>query len=313
MPFARRDFLVGSGAVFGVGVVAACSSSESSSPTSTEAASSAAQAGGSSGAGEIALADPGQVSEVLPASTLLALGDGRLLRLGSTADVVELVERGAVVWHAGGTGSEPGQFHRVTGAALGPDDTYWIVDAGNRRLQVLSSTGEALRVVGEPVDGAGPLSRPVGVAVAPDGRAFAADAAHSAVVPFAVDGTAGEPIGGFGSEQPFAGIAALQVAADELVVVESFAPRVQVRHLDGAWLRSIELPPHFRVADLAVDGDQVVLVSQSGVLVRTTLDGVTGADEVEVLGHLGTHAKGLHLGSDGVVVAAHALPIDLLR
>jgi hypothetical protein len=306
MSIVRRDFLVGSGAALGVGVLAACSGDESS-PTSTAAASP------SGGVGESALGDPDEVRQVLPASTLLALGDGRLLRLGPTADVVELVERGAVLWHAGGTGSELGQFHRITGAAVGPDDTFWIADAGNRRVQVLSATGEALRVLGAPVDGVGPLRRPIGVAVAPDGRCYVGDAAQSAVLPFSADGAVAAPIGGFGSEQPFVGIAALQVAADELVVVEALAPRVQIRDLDGTWLRSIELPAHFRTADLAVDGDQIFLVSQSGLLVRTTMDGATGADQVELLGHLGTHAQGLHLGHDGVIVAAHALPIDLVR
>ena len=311
MPFARREFLVGSGAAVGIGALAACTGDDSSSSSTT--VPSASQAAATSGVGETALGDPDEVREVLPASTLLALGDGRLLRLGGSADAVELVERGAVLWHAGGPGSELGQFHRITGAAVGPDGTYWIVDAGNRRLQVLSDMGEARRVVGAPVDGAGPLQRPVGVAVAPDGRAYVGDAARSAVVPFAPDGVAGEPIGGFGAEHAFVGIAALQIARDELVVVESLAPRVQIRDLDGAWLRSIELPGHFRTADLAVDGDQIFLVSQSGLLVRTTMDGATEADDVELLGHLGTHAHGLHLGQDGVIVAAHALPIDLVR
>ncbi|MHB1139990.1 MAG: NHL repeat-containing protein, partial [Microthrixaceae bacterium] len=187
-----------------------------------------------------------------------------------------------------------------------------LVDAGNRRIQVLSASGAAVGVVGAPNDTSAPLHRPVGVAVAPDGRCYVGDVARSAVVPFAADGTPGEPIGAHGSDHSFVGISALQVAAGELVVVESFQPRIQVRDLDGTWIRSLDLPEHFTAADLAVDGDRVYVVSMDGQLVRTTLSG-SGSGAVERLGHIGTHARGLHLGADGVIVAAHPVPIDVVR
>jgi hypothetical protein len=314
MSLLRRDFLRGSGAALGVGVLAACSADDSSNddPAAPDGRA-VADSGGSGGSGEVALGSPDEVRGVLPASTLLALADGRVLRHGVSRDVVELVERGAVIWHVGGDGTEPGQFRRIASAAAGPDGSFWIVDAGNRRVQVLSADGRAIQVIGAPSDDSTPLRRPVAVAVAPDGRSYVGDASRSGVVPFAADGTPGELIGGHDSDHPLVGIAAVEIAAGELVVVESLAPRAQVRDLDGRWLRSIELPPHFATVDLAVDGDQVYLISSDGQLVRTTIDGATGADRVERLGHIGSHARGVHLTPVGVVVAARPLPIDLIQ
>lgn len=300
---------MGSTVALGLSALAACTSDDSWKDPSTIDST----ADGPSGLGELAAGRPTEIGEVLPASTLLALGDGTVLRLGETPDSVELVDRGAILWRTGGTGSEPGQFHRVTAATVGPDGSFWIVDAGNRRVQVLTSQGEPSRVIGAPEGDSAPLRRPLTVAVAPDGRAYVGDAGRSGVVPFAADGTAGELIGGFGSEHPLAGISALQIAEDELVVVEALVPRVQVWDLDGRWVRTIELPEHFATSDLVVDDDQIYLVSHDGRLVRTTLDGSSGPDGVVHLGHVGSHAAGLHLGADGLVVAAVPVPSYVIR
>lgn len=290
--------------MLGLGSVAACTSNESSARPS---AASLDDADGSSPAATSSV--PTELGGVLGATTLLALGDGRILRLGSTPDVVELVDRGAVLWTAGGVGEEPGRFRGVGGAALGADGAFWVVDAGNRRVQVLSPPGDAIRVVGAPGADSVPLRRPRAVAVASDGRSYVADAALSAVVPFAADGAAGTPLGGRDVDRPLAGVAALEVARDELIVVEALAPRAQVWDLDGRWLRSIDLPAHFATADMAVDGDRVYLVAHDGRLLRTTVDGRSGADDVEMLGNVGGHPRGLHLGDDGLLVAAHPAPI----
>ncbi len=203
----------------------------------------------------------------------------------------------------------PLQFSRISGAAVGPDDTFWVVDTGNRRVQVLDANGEPLRVVGGPDADGGVLRRPVAVAVAPDGRSYVADAGRSGVVPFQADGTPGDLIGGFGSDHAFAGVARLALADEQLVVAEALLPRAQVRDLDGAWLHSIDLPEHVVVADLASDGETLFLISHDGHLLRYRLDG-SGGTGVEQVGHVGSHARALHLGDDGLVVAAVYVPID---
>ncbi len=304
--------LVGSASLGAVGL-AACTTDESWSGQAAGDGRASAPPNGEPVADLTPGGRPSEIDGVLSDTTLLALGNGRVLRLGAAADTVTLVDNGAPLWTAGGTGSEPGRFQLIGGAALGPDGSFWIVDTGNRRVQVLSATGELAKVVGAPEAAAVPLRRPAAVAVAPDGRAFVADAGRSGVVPFSADGVAGELIGGFGSDRPFVGIIALEVVADELVVVEALAPRVQVRDLDGAWLRTIDLPAHFTTVDIAVDGDQVYLVSHDGRLARTRLDGSTDAEGLEVLGHVGGTARGLHLGPDGLIVAARPLAIGSLQ
>ena len=302
---------MGSTVAFGLGALASCSSDEAWRGTSIDA--DPAGTADTGAVGEIALGRPDEVQAVLPASTLLVLGDGKVLRLASTPDVVELVDRGAAAWSVGGVGTEPGKFNGVSGAAVGPDGSFWIVDSGNRRIQVLSATGEPTRVVGAPSAGSTPLLRPIAVAVSADGQAFVADAGRSAVVPFGADGTPGEVIGAAGSEHSFFGITGLQAVDDELVVAEALAPRVQVYTLSGRWLRSIELPEHFTTADIVVSDDDVYLVSRDGRLVRTKLDGSTTGSEIERLGRIGAHASGLHLAPGGVIVAARPMPSELVQ
>jgi len=311
MSFSRRQVLVGSATVAAVGLAGCTTDSSWSGPSSSGGSTPGEAAAGS--VGTAGSGRPSEIDRVLPASTLLAVGNGQVLRLGAAPDTVQLVDHGAPAWSVGGTGSDVGQFHRISGAALGPDDTFWIVDTGNRRVQVLTPTGEVVKVIGAVDSGPPPLSRPLAVAVAADGRSFVADAARSGVVPFAVDGTAGELIGGHGSDHPFAGVTALEVVADELAVVEALVPLVQIRDLDGSWVRNIALPRHFAVVDFAVDGDRIFLVSHDGRLVRTTLDGSTDAGEVEVLGHVGANARGLHLGPDGLIVAAHPTTLGAVQ
>ena len=312
MTFARRRFFAGSAAALGLGALSACTSDESRAQPSVDQPSDQRSDGGSSNGDTSSWGPPTEITEVLGASTLLALGDGTSLRLGATPDTVELVQHGAVLWQAGGTGTEPGRFHRVTSAATGPDGSIWIVDAGNRRVQVLTASGEPARVLGAPSGDSVPLRRPTAIAVGSDGRAYVADAGRAGVVPFGADGTPGELIGGFGAEHSFAGISALQLTEHELIVVEALVPRVQVWDHVGVWRRAIDLPEHFAVADIAAEGEQLFLVSIDGRLARTSIDGSTAAAEVEHLGHIGGHARGLHLGTEGLAVTAVPVPSYLI-
>ncbi len=310
MTFARRRLLLGSTAALGAGLLGACTTDESWSDASS---SSAGLGDDRSDERSASWSHPGEVVEVLPAAVLLALGDGKVLRHGHGADTVELVQHGAVLWQVGGPGDGPGQFSRITAAAVGADGAFWLVDTGNRRIQVLEPSGEVRAVVGASGAAGAVLRRPVAVAVASDGRSYVADAGRSGVMPFAADGTPGDLIGGFGSGHAFTGVSALQVADDELVVLEALAPRVQVRALDGTWSRSLELPEHANVADLAVGRGAVFLISHDGRLLRSSLWGSTGRDGVQQLGHVGSHARRLHFGDDGLVVTAVAVPNHSMR
>lgn len=311
MTIPRRELLVGSTLAIGLGALVSCTSDDAWNREAGSAPGSSAS--GSVALGEVASGRPDELQGVLPASTLLALADGKVLRLAATPDTIELVDRGAPAWLVGGTGSEPGQFQGVAGATLGPDGSFWIVDAGNRRVQVISPSGEPTRVIGAPTADGGPLRRPVAVAVSADGRAFVADASHSAVVPFAADGTPGEVIGAAGSPHTFVGVTALQVADDELVVAEALVPRVQIYSLSGRWLRSIELPEHFTIADIVVSDGDIILVSRHGHLIRTELNGSASGVQVEHSGRIEAHVDSLHLAPGGVIVAARPVPTGLVQ
>lgn len=101
----------------------------------------------------------------------------------------------------GQTGEAPGQFMSPRGLAVAEDDTVYVADSGNHRVQHLSADGEVISVwgsyanQGEGDAPGGTFNEPWGVAVAPDGSVYVADTWNHRVQHFTANG---EFIGMFG-------------------------------------------------------------------------------------------------------------------
>ena len=101
----------------------------------------------------------------------------------------------------GGRGSEPGEFNNPTNLTLAGDDTVYVVDTINFRVQQFSLDGEFIRAFGEAGSVPGTFSRPKGIAVDRDGYIYVVDAAFENIQVFAQDGGALMFFGGRGNER----------------------------------------------------------------------------------------------------------------
>jgi len=75
----------------------------------------------------------------------------------------------------GRRGDGAGEFNLPTDAAVGPDGTLWVLDAGNFRVQALSPDGEPRHRFGSVGNGLGQLARPRGLALDLDGLVYVSD------------------------------------------------------------------------------------------------------------------------------------------
>jgi DNA-binding beta-propeller fold protein YncE len=143
----------------------------------------------------------------------------------------------------GQRGSGPGEFNLPTDAAVGPDGTLWVLDAGNFRVQAFDREGRFLRQFGSVGNGIGQFARPRGLAVDRSGLVCVADAAFCNLQVFQPDGRLLLAIGSradAGAERDLPGryLLPAKLAADEtgrLYVVDQFLHKVEVlRKLDDA-------------------------------------------------------------------------------
>ncbi len=87
---------------------------------------------------------------------------------------------------------EGGKFYGPRGIAI-RDGLVYITDTGNERVQVFTTEGEFVRMLGTPGSGAGELMEPVGIAVTDDGTVLVADTNNGRIARFTPDGEALEP------------------------------------------------------------------------------------------------------------------------
>jgi DNA-binding beta-propeller fold protein YncE len=154
-----------------------------------------------------------------------------------TADGVFLTEWGAFgQYSVGGAG----YFYGPRAVAVGPDEAVYVVDTGNKRVQVFSPDGDYLDQWGGPGAAPGQLDEPVGLAFGPDGRAYLADSWNVRVQVLEPDGEPVEswPIAGWNNpsvdEKPY-----LAVDSDERVyVTDPGHYRVLVFDGEGTFLHS---------------------------------------------------------------------------
>jgi hypothetical protein len=110
--------------------------------------------------------EPGQLGYVSDALRDKA-GNFYVAEFGENDRISKFDSQGQFLKCWGGPGSEPGQFKRVRGMTLGPDERLYVADAVNHRIQVFTLEGELVRAFGTPGNGPGELSYPYDVAIAP--------------------------------------------------------------------------------------------------------------------------------------------------
>ena len=104
----------------------------------------------------------------------------------------------------GQQGSGQGEFQSPRGITLGPDDSVYVVDGGNHRIQKLTASGEFVDIIGGRSIGSEESGQPRGfnepwdAAVAPDGSLYVADTWNHRVQVLDAAGNAVSAWGTFG-------------------------------------------------------------------------------------------------------------------
>jgi DNA-binding beta-propeller fold protein YncE len=101
----------------------------------------------------------------------------------------------------GEAGSEPGQLFHPTHLAIGPDNTVYVTDTSNFRLQQFTADGEFIRTIGTQGVNAGTFLRPKGIAVNKEDYIYVLDAAFQNIQVLGPDGGAVFVFGGPGRER----------------------------------------------------------------------------------------------------------------
>lgn len=109
--------------------------------------------------------------------------------------VVAFSPEGKELFRLGPRGSEDGRFNIPLAAAVGPDNTLYVADAGNFRIQAFDAKGKFRFSFGGPGALPGQFSRPRSIAVGADGNVYVADAGFNNVQIFTANGEALMPLG----------------------------------------------------------------------------------------------------------------------
>jgi predicted membrane-bound mannosyltransferase/sugar lactone lactonase YvrE len=148
----------------------------------------------------------------------------------------------------GPAGSAPGEFDTPRGLAYAPDDTLYIADSINHRIQHISPDGEVLHVWGQYAsidDGEAPggtFNEPWGITIGPNGDVYVADTWNHRIQHFTSDGQFLNMFGTFGQAETltaFYGPRSLAVdSQDRLYVSDTGNKRIVVFDSDGNPLTS---------------------------------------------------------------------------
>lgn len=126
-------------------------------------------------------------------------GEMFLTEYGQTERIQRFSWRGTNFVTGWGTaGDKPGEFDRVEGLGIGPDDLVYCADSCNHRIQVFTADGKLVRVFGKPGTGVGELSYPYDVRVDKTGNVFVCEFGNSRIQVFDKNGVSVEIIGGVG-------------------------------------------------------------------------------------------------------------------
>jgi len=140
----------------------------------------------------------------------------------------------------GSNGGGAGQLDNPVGVAVIDDSTLWVVEDGNKRIQVFSlkksNFGNTLGFIG----GHATLKKPCAIAYAKDGNVFVSDSETHSIHVFSKDGDSLYTFGRFGSNDGEfnnpSGIAVCNKGS--LWITDMHNHRVQVFNHDGSFIKS---------------------------------------------------------------------------
>lgn len=95
---------------------------------------------------------------------------------------------GKLLSQFGKVGSSEGDFFYPTNLALGPDESVYVTDTGNYRVQKFTQQGKFIQQYGSIGSGLGKFARPKGLTLDKDGRLYVVDAAFENVQVINTDG-----------------------------------------------------------------------------------------------------------------------------
>ncbi len=85
------------------------------------------------------------------------------------------------------SGAAVGGLYGPRDVAVGPDNYIYVVDTGNKRIQLFSSEGAPLKTFGSAGRGSGQFMEPVGIAFSPAGEIYIADTWNKRIQVFRLD------------------------------------------------------------------------------------------------------------------------------
>jgi len=122
---------------------------------------------------------------------------------------------GNLLREIGTRGGGEGEFNLPVQAAVAPDGTLYVLDAGNFRVQAFTAEGDFLRAWGKVGRNMGDFARPRGIAVDAEGHVYVADSAYANFQVFTGEGRLLLPVGGPAEDKPGGYSLPAGVAVDE--------------------------------------------------------------------------------------------------
>lgn len=146
--------------------------------------------------------------------------------------VIAFNGEGKYLFTIGNRGNGAGEFNLPVDAAVGPDDTLYVLDAGNFRVQAFNANGHFLRQWGKVGTQFGNFARPRQIAVDRSGKVYVSDAFFGNVQIFSPQGQLLMSVGKFGTtDKPGNFAVAGGVAVDEighLYILDQFFRKVEI-------------------------------------------------------------------------------------
>jgi aldose sugar dehydrogenase len=209
----------------------------------------------------------------------------------------------------GGYGTDSGRLKTPQGIAIDSNNSIFVADTGNHRIQKFSSDGKFIARWGTYGEGDLNLRQPRGIAVDPAGNVFVADTGNNRIVKFSSNGTYLMKWGSYGIANGLFNYP-IGIAADHLgdiLVSDSANNRIQRFTNDGKFLGTFG---GYGISDGRFKFPQNIAVRPSGEIL--VVDGMN--NRIQVLSSNGTFlSKWGSFGSDnGKFVSPVGITIDYL-